>query len=52
MRVRVPPLERSLRTAVSPFLVATTPRTPHGECQWNYMDFRVGGSNPPSALAE
>jgi hypothetical protein len=51
MRVRTPPPERSLRTDVSPFLVATTYYSPHGECQWNYMDFSVGGSSPPPASA-
>lgn len=50
MRVRIPPPERSLRTAVSPLFVATAQHH-HGECQWNYMDFSVGGSIPPLASA-
>ena len=37
MRVRSPPWESSLRTAVSPLLVATGQQSFHGECRPDYM---------------
>ena len=37
MRVRAPPWECSLRTAVSPLFVATGQQSHHGECRPDYM---------------
>ena len=43
MRVRTPPWECSLRTAVSPRLVATAQQSYHGECRPDYMAFHAPG---------
>ncbi len=49
MRVRIPPLERSLRTAVSPFLVATTLSNDTANADGTTLGARNAGSNPAAS---